>query len=72
MLPFESGELVILPILVFDQVTVSLKADLNHLAAQLLLDRGMVLAWVAVSDEDLERLRYEPFLRNARREGIAA
>ena len=59
-------------ILVFDQVTSSLKSDLDHLAAQWLLERGMVLAWVAISENDLERLRYEPFLQNARREGIAA
>ena len=59
-------------ILVFDQVTANLRADLDHFAAQLLMDRGMVLAWVAISEDDLERFRYEPFLRNARREGIAA
>lgn len=59
-------------LLVFDQVTPSLKEDLNQLSAQWLLDQGLVFSWVAVSEADLERLRYEPFLQNARREGIAA
>ena len=57
-------------LLVFRQVTPTLKQDLNHLSAQWLLERGIVFSWVAVSESDLERLRYEPFLQNARREGI--
>ena len=59
-------------LLVFDQVTEHLKSDLDHLAAQWLLERGIVFSWVALAESDLERLRYEPFLQNARREGIAA
>lgn len=59
-------------LLVFDDLTPELKTDLNHLSNQWLLDRGIVFAWVGISESDLERLRYEPFLQNARREGIAA
>lgn len=59
-------------LLVFKQATFALKEDLNRLSAQWLLERGIVFSWVAVSESDLERLRYEPFLQNARREGIAA
>lgn len=59
-------------LLVFDEVTAAVKSDLDRLAAQWLLERGIVVAWVAISEADLDRLRYEPFLRNARREGIAA
>ena len=59
-------------LLVFDTVTTALKRDLDALAAQWLLERGIVFAWVAVSTADLERFRYEPFLQNAQREGIAA
>lgn len=58
-------------LLVFTQVTAVLKQDLDRLSAQWLLERGIVFSWVAVSESDLERLRYEPFLQNARREGIA-
>lgn len=57
-------------LLVFKQVTPTLKQDLNQLSARWLLERGIVFSWVAVSESDLERLRYEPFLQNARREGI--
>lgn len=57
-------------LLVFKQVAPALKQNLNQLSAQWLLEQGIVFSWVAVSESDLERLRYEPFLQNARREGI--
>ena len=57
-------------LLIFDQVDANLKQNLDRLAAQWLLERGLVFSWIAVSESDLERLRYEPFLQNARREGI--
>ena len=57
-------------LLIFDRVEAVLKQDLDRLAAQWLLERGIVFSWIAVSESDLERLRYEPFLQNARREGI--
>ena len=57
-------------LLVFDLVDAPLRTDLDRLAAEWLLDRGMVFAWIAVSEADLSRLRYEPFLQNARREGV--
>lgn len=59
-------------LLIFDRVDSALKEDLHRLASQWLLKKGIVLSWVALSEADFERLRYEPFLRNARREGIAA
>ena len=59
-------------LLIFRQVTSSLKQDLDRLANQWLLEKGIVFSCVAVEEGDLERLRYEPFLQNARREGIAA
>jgi len=51
-------------------VTPHLKKELDRLSADWLLKRGIVFSWVAVSEADLERLRYEPFLQNARREGL--
>ncbi len=59
-------------LLVFKKVTPSLKKDLDQLTAEWLLERGIVFSPVAVSEADLDRFRYEPFLQNARREGIAA
>ena len=58
-------------LLVFKKFTSHLKNDLHRLAAEWLLERGIVFSWVAVSELDLERFRYEPFLQNARREGIS-
>lgn len=59
-------------LLVFDRATAEVKADPDHLAAQWLLEQGVVLSAIAVSETDLEQFRYEPFLQNARRAGIAA
>lgn len=58
-------------LLVFEEITPSLKKDLDSLTAQWLLARGIVFSYIALSELDLERLRYEPFLQNARREGIS-
>ncbi len=58
-------------LLVFNQVDPLLKQDLDRLAAQWLLDQGIIFSWIALSKVDLDRFRYEPFLQNARREGIA-
>lgn len=59
-------------LLIFQEVTPVLKDKLDRLTAAWLLDRGIVFSWVAISVADLDRLRFEPFLQNARREGIAA
>jgi len=59
-------------LLVFDDVTPKVKKQLDQLSSRWLLEKGIVFAWVAMSDADLKRLRYEPFLQNAQREGIAA
>ena len=59
-------------LLVFSSVTPALRKDLAHLADEWLLELGIVFSWVALTKADLERLRYEPFLQNAMREGIAA
>lgn len=59
-------------LLVFKKVTSQLKKGLDQLSAERLLKKGIIFSWVALSVADLDRLRYEPFLQNARREGIAA
>jgi len=59
-------------LLIFDQVDRSIKSALERFESEWLLEQGIVLSCVAISERDLERLQYEPFLRNARREGIAA
>ena len=59
-------------LMIVKQPTAALKQDLDRLSNQWLLERGIVFAWIALSEADLERLRFEPFIRNAYREGIAA
>ena len=58
-------------LLIFKELTPSLQKELDRLAAEWLLERGMVFSWVALSERDLEYFRYEPFIQNARREGIS-
>ena len=58
-------------LLVFDEVTPAIKVELEQLAGHYLLHQGLVLSCIAVSQLDLERLRFEPFLINAQKEGIA-
>ena len=57
-------------LLVFDKVTPEIKVELEQLAGQYLLEQGLVLSCISVSQSDLERLRFEPFLINAQKEGI--
>ena len=59
-------------LLIFQQVTPELNRDLNRLTGEWLVQEGVVFSYVVLSEADLDRLRYEPFLQNARREGIAA
>lgn len=58
-------------LLVFDHVTPLMKTELDQLAGQYLLQRGMVLSCIPLGESDLQRLRFEPFLINARREGVS-
>ena len=58
-------------LLIFDRLGPSVKTDLEQLAGQYLLEQGMVLSCIPMNEADLERLRFEPFVLNARKEGIA-
>ena len=57
-------------LLVFNCVTPSIKTQLDQLAGQRLLEDGMVLSCVPISEADLPRLALEPFVLNARKEGV--
>ena len=57
-------------LLVFDQVTPAVKAELEQLAGQHLLQHGLVLSYVPLTEGDLNRFRFEPFLINAQKEGV--
>lgn len=57
--------LIILP-----HANPALKAAVAELSAQLLVDEGLLISAFVVSEAELERLRFEPFIQNALREGI--
>lgn len=57
-------------ILVFDEVTPDIQAKLDELCLDMLLEHGMVISDFALTEEDLQRRRYEPFIMNAKKEGI--
>ncbi len=58
-------------LLVFALVTPMIKAELEHFSGRYLAQHGMVLSCIPLSEADLERLRFEPFLMNAQREGLS-
>lgn len=57
-------------ILVFDEVTQDVKDRLGELCLEMLLEHGMVISDFALTEGDLQRRRYEPFIMNATKEGI--
>ncbi|KPJ64770.1 hypothetical protein AMJ44_12140 [candidate division WOR-1 bacterium DG_54_3] len=57
-------------ILIFDEVTPQIKNKLDGLCLEMLLEHEMVISDFALTEEDLERKRYEPFIMNAKREGV--
>jgi predicted nucleotidyltransferase len=58
--------LIILP-----QADPALKEAVAELSAQLLVDEGILISAFVMSEAELERLRFEPFIQNALREGIS-
>lgn len=57
-------------LLVVDHVTPAVKAELEQLGGQYLLQEGIVLSCIPISEADWTRLRFEPFLLNAKKEGV--
>lgn len=57
-------------LLVFDQVTPEIKAALERIAGDYLVQQGLVLSCIPLGQGDLGRLRFEPFFINASREGV--
>jgi len=57
-------------LLVFREVTPAIEAALEQLAGDYLLDQGLVLSCIPVSRAQLAQLQFEPFVRNAQREGL--
>ena len=57
-------------LLVFDEVTKTVKAELDRFAGDSLLHEGLVLSCIPISEAELERHQFDPFLINAQKEGI--
>lgn len=57
-------------LLVFDQVTRNIKEELEQLTGRYLLEQGVVLSCIPLTERDLQRFRFEPFLINAQHEGF--
>lgn len=56
-------------VVVFDRVTPTIKTALEQLVGDYLVQHSVVLSCIPLSEADLERLRFEPFLINAQKEG---
>lgn len=57
-------------ILIFDKVTPEIEEKLEELTVEMLLEYGMVISDFAFTEGDLERKKYEPFIMNAKKEGV--
>lgn len=57
-------------ILVFDKVTPKVKEILDKLSVAMLLEQGMVITDIALTEKDLERKKFNPLFINVKREGI--
>jgi predicted nucleotidyltransferase len=57
-------------ILIFEEVSPEVKDKLDDLCLKMLLEHDMVITDFAFTEKDLERKRYEPFIMNAKREGM--
>ncbi len=58
-------------ILVFDKVSENTREQLLDITSELILERGMVTTAFALSEEELKRYKWEPYIINAQKEGVA-
>jgi len=57
-------------LVILDRVTPRVKNSINELEGEMLYNYGAVFSAFPFSLSDIERLKYEPFIMNAQREGI--
>lgn len=57
-------------LLILDEVTPGVKEILNAIEGEMLYEYGAVFSAFLLTPEDLERKRFEPFIINARKEGV--
>ena len=53
-----------------DRVDTQTKNQVDELAGKMLLDYGAVITAIPLSQADLERMCFEPFIMNVQKEGI--
>ena len=57
-------------LLILDRVDAQTKGQVDELAGKMLLDYGAVITAIPLSQADLERMCFEPFIMNVQKEGI--
>ena len=57
-------------LLILDRVDTQTKNQVDELAGKMLLDYGAVITAIPLSQADLERMCFEPFIMNVQKEGI--
>lgn len=58
-------------LLILDRVDAQAKNQVDELAGKMLWDYGAVITAIPLSEADLERMRFEPFIINIGKEGVA-
>lgn len=57
-------------IMVYRSVTPEMKAEVRRVEARIGTERGTMISYLLIAAPDLPRMENEPFVINARREGI--
>ena len=57
-------------LLILDEVTSEVERSIEAVCGMLLCDHAAVVSAFALSEADLERMKFEPFIMNVRRDGV--
>lgn len=55
---------------IFDEVKEETKDFVEDLASEMLVEHGRLFSTFCLSQQQLEQMRFEPFIMNAQREGV--
>ncbi|MCK4352038.1 nucleotidyltransferase domain-containing protein [candidate division WOR-3 bacterium] len=58
-------------LLIFDKVTPDIKYAINELEGEMLYEHSLLFSAFPLTETDLSRKKFEPFIMNAKKEGVA-
>ncbi len=58
-------------LIIFEKVSREIKESLNEIEGDMLYEYNAVFSAFPLTEADLERMKFEPFVMNAQKEGVA-